>query len=805
MVDDTASDVEGDTAAAFARLKAVRHELESGDINEATTRLRLVDRVLFDILNWRRRDVEAEKYCRPGYADYVLNVDDAPRAIIEAKKEGVDFVLSTAHYNTGPIPFSLIASESPDACNAMEQASEYAHKLGCTLVGITNGKQWIMALSFVPGVAFRDRSVVVFESIDGIQKKFREFFGVVGPHGVASNHAYSLLVEKTRQPPPLKASAHVHNYPQPAQRNYLTNQLSYVLNMVWGEIESQQYTDEFLSACYVVPEASQADLDLAAELVEQRHQADVCIPDVQPARVESVAELPNVIQKPILVLGAIGHGKTTFLHYLRRVRALDGFRRYLQFNIDFLDLPHNHAEVANYIYEEVERQLLDGYAIDANADNMIRGAFHLEIERFKKSPEGVAYAESAEKYKKAELNLIQKLTRKREKHLRQLLAHLRKGQGKSISIFLDNLDRRDELLQEEAFLRASAIAREWGCLVFVCLRPDTFYKSQRIGVLDSLAPITLQVVAPDAAVVLKKRFNYAANIAKSDSSLPTAFSTLPSRLASQDLSDVALFFECCRDSFFDSTKLVRIFEAVSNGNIRKLLYYVRNFVTSRHLDTRKIIDRIPDGYRIPPHEAVRALLYRNSLYYDPKGAVFINVFDISTANYSDHFIVLMLLAALHQLAPDGADHGFQASRRLRNSMFELGFSQNAVEVAVQRVANAECVETRTSHDAHGEPIHNMRITALGRFHLGYLVSTFAYLDAVIVDTPITDDEARGKIDRSIAGLQIDDRIARARVFLSYLDQCATNLSVARVTAIWEPISKAIRTDISEIASRRNAR
>ena len=67
---------------AYSDFVARRTELAqlSPDANEATTRLRSIDTLLFEVLDWEKEEVEAEKYCRvEGYADYVCTVDDLCR------------------------------------------------------------------------------------------------------------------------------------------------------------------------------------------------------------------------------------------------------------------------------------------------------------------------------------------------------------------------------------------------------------------------------------------------------------------------------------------------------------------------------------------------------------------------------------------------------------------------------------------------------------------------------------------------------------------------------------------------------
>ena len=143
-------------------------------------------------------------------------------------------------------------------------------------------------------------------------------------------------------------------------------------------------------------------------------------------------------------------------------------------------------------------------------------ALGYDLQKYRSTSEGKLFADDEYNYKRNEVSHIVKLQQDQHTYLAKVFRHLRKGRGQSISIFFDNLDRRVDPIQEEAFLKASAMARDWGCLVFVCLRPSTFFRSKGDGVLDSLAPKTISVVSPKLSVVLKKRFRYARRLAKGE-------------------------------------------------------------------------------------------------------------------------------------------------------------------------------------------------------------------------------------------------------------------------------------------------
>jgi hypothetical protein len=74
-------------------------DIKGQDINEATTRLRVIDTIIFDFLSWDKAEVDAEKYCRTeGYAEYVFFHERKPCLVLEAKREGVHFLLPSVSY-----------------------------------------------------------------------------------------------------------------------------------------------------------------------------------------------------------------------------------------------------------------------------------------------------------------------------------------------------------------------------------------------------------------------------------------------------------------------------------------------------------------------------------------------------------------------------------------------------------------------------------------------------------------------------------------------------------------------------------
>jgi hypothetical protein len=786
-----------------------QHELETGgDLNEATTRLRVIDTILFDVLKWDKLSVETEKHSRAGYLDYIFGRSPAYSLVLEAKREGVEFVLPSHKYPADAVPFALIARECLPAADALRQAHSYANQFGARYSAITNGHQWLMSLTFVPNHAVEDRLVFVFESLEAINKRFRAFFECFTATAINANLPSMRLLDERRAPAPPKLSASIVGYPIAAERNTLINTLRPVLQLVWDEMNFDADNEVFLQHCYIAPEPSQDMLRVARELLEQRRATDdmvaLAVEHADPKKVLAMRERSEK-ERPVVVLGRIGHGKSTFLKYLRHIAAKDILKsKYIQIDIDFLDRPATVEDVPTYILDEVDRQLKDNYGIRVYDDDLVRHALRQELKEFHSSPRGKLLAERQQELREAEVEFMESFTKDRNKYLVRLMRHLRHGHNKSIAIYFDNLDRRDDSIQEQAFLRASAIAAEWSALVFVCLRPGTVQRSQARGTLDAIAQRVVVVSAPKTAPMLRKRFQYAAKFARRalppESYARAAFSDT----VQSSLPQSATFFDMCDSSIHRNAELAHQYEAVANGNIRLVMKYVRDVLTSNHLDTHKIIDilQTTGEYDLAEHETLRAMIYGPHVHYEANSSPFVNVYEIRRVDPTEHFSRLLLLDYCHRHANSVDRYGFIPLTAIHTYMGNLGFSVDHIHDVIDVLFAKKCIEGRDYDEESPELGDEVRITSLGTYHVTALARRFVYLDAMVMDTPILDEKTRGRV-KDVQALQ--DRLERAREFLRYLDHCAQSITDVEARRVWNDMSTALVNDITDAENDAAAR
>ncbi|MDF1811605.1 MAG: hypothetical protein P1V20_05310 [Verrucomicrobiales bacterium] len=687
----------------------------------------------------------------------------------------------------------------------MIQAAGYATQLGSQFIAITNGKQWIISLTFVQAQAIEDRQVFVFDSLESIERNFRLFWDCFSKNGIESNSIAESLIDSRAKPAPRKLSGEIPNYPQISDRNVYLNELSFVLNKLWDVLDTCEHSEEFLNHCYVESSYNKDITTYAREILKMRSEADE---NLRSTDVDHVVKVSDSIKsglsdKPFVILGEVGRGKTSFLDHLRLFSGKHELDKYIQIQLNFLDRPDNEGEVTEFIYEEIETLLLNEFKIDIQEDSIVRGVLHTELGRFRKSSKWKLQSGDPDLERKAESDFIEEKIRSKHKYFRDLFRHLKKGQGKSIAIFFDNLDRRNGQIQEAAFLKASSIARDWGCAVFICLRPETFFESLANGVLDSVAPKTFTVGQPDLSLVLKRRFDYAKRITMGDIENPIVKQFVNDTHVALKLPSVAEILECCRFSSRKKTSAIQMLTALSNSNIRELNDLAKRILTSGHLDTRKIISRIQESgnYTIPDFEAVKTLLYGDYKQFDPHSSVFLNLFEVFYSDRKEHFFRILALEFLSRFDKATEDDGYVSAVNFKQYMQSYHFSSDVFIRHLDKLIKGKCIKVQNLQGRSGILNEGYRIRSRGVFHLYEMTSQFQYYDAMIVDTPIIDNAVKTQL---FVGDDLKERLISTRVFIEYLKDSLTQLhdSSGR-TLISELLDKGEK-EIDEIESSQKA-
>jgi hypothetical protein len=168
-----------------AEIIAQFESLQLQDANEADTRLKVINDVLYDVLGWTHSDVHVEvRVSEDGattWADYVLKTG-MTALIIEAKKTGVAFS-EVPDARRSRLRGRFVSGETGEA---IIQARDYARKLSIPFACATNGSKWIVfPASRVDQVAFAESSAIIFPSLrSALGTDFAEFHDLLSREAV---------------------------------------------------------------------------------------------------------------------------------------------------------------------------------------------------------------------------------------------------------------------------------------------------------------------------------------------------------------------------------------------------------------------------------------------------------------------------------------------------------------------------------------------------------------------------------------------------------------------------------------------
>jgi GTPase SAR1 family protein len=783
-------------------------KIDISKFNESDTRFRFIDRILIDCLGWSPKDINTEDFQNPDYADYKLNLF-RPIAVWEAKRTGNYFELPVGFKNL-ICPIKTICKDNPNITNALKQVSKYCHERGIQIGVVTNGWQ------FIGFIANRNDSIPPLEgdafvvpSLDKFLDNYKEVWNALSKTGFEEQYLVKkLLGDKIHQLPP-KLSSTILDYPGVKNRNPFQADMEIISDLVLEDvIKEKSIEKDFLKDCYCKSGALSQYSLLSKEILSTRYHYLFDTND-KKAILEQVANKKGLSgdllelfansfsKRPILLIGDVGVGKSTFIDHLLVIDAAAIFEKCLTFKIDLGSKAIITIDIRNAIIRIIKDQLKDNYGNDIENDDFVRHCYYVDLENFKKNVRVKRlYEIDYEKALEKEIEYLTSLVDDSVTHLKRSLEFISKNQKKQIIIFIDNCDQRNDQDQETAFLIAQEFATDWPIIAFICLRPETFHRTKKIsGALSGYHTKAFTISPPRIDEVIQKRLSFAQRIANGEITL----SKLKMRTNFSKLHDLIQTF---RNSLEENPDLFRFIENVSNGNVRKAIELIKKFFGSGHVDTEKILKiyEASGDYLIPLHELLRSVIFGDNIYFRSDNTDIVNLFDVRTYDPKEHFIVPLLLGLLHDNTQNNRNQGFVSINDLYSYLQSQGFNVDQIDATLNFMYSKGLFETSQKGNKleTDSGILMIRATTLGIYHICYMTNCFTYVDAIIIDTPIFDRSYDSKI---LDNPEIKDRLDRAQYFKEYLDSEWVKAGFSVNYYNWEKQSIELLTDINRIRSR----
>lgn len=780
--------------------------------NEATTRLHLINTLLLECLGWEKEDCKAEERLGGTYSDYSLFGSMRRRIlIVEAKKEGIYFEVPAGHKRLVS-PISSIAKYNPEIKEAIEQVMGYCQQRGTPFGAVCNGYQLIgFIASRKDGVAPMEGNAVVFSSLEVMSKNFLKLWQFFSKPGIHENNLEKELLGISLTKLPAKLSASIVSYPRTIDKTEFQMDLEIIGDLVIGDIStSPELEDKFLKFCFCSSGALSQYASVSKKLLEQRYQTlfnathpkpsiKAIISKKRKLAIKDEVRSGRVIRRPILLLGDVGVGKSIFILHFRKIDAFDIMKNSITLCVDFGVTATLTSDLGSFIEDELENQLLKHYDIDIKEKKFVHAVYHGELNRFSKTIYADLRKTNPKAYIEKQIEFLEGKISNRRNHLKESLYHLTGSYGKQIVIILDNVDQREYKIQEKVFVIAQEIAHDWPVTVFLSLRPQTFHQSKAVGALSGYHTKAFTIGPPRTDLVIKKRLEFALKITRGE------IKSQYLRDSSIKLSSFERYIKILLYSFENNEELMEFIDNICWGNIRLALEFVTTFIGSGHIDSKKMLDkeiekvkRSPgEHYCIKLYKFLRAIIYGVNKYFDPKRSEIANLFDISTMDGKEHFLLPILIDFIDRNANRAGREGFVETSNIYEYMQEIGFIPSQVDFALKRAIKKKLIISERSYipEIAEEMPQLLCITPVGVYHIKKLIKRFEYIDAIIVDTPIIDKATMVEIkDVDL----LNQRLTRAIIFCDYLDKQWNAVDKETVNIDWSPISKEIRSEIKNI-------
>lgn len=759
---------------------------ESEHWNEAQNRFHFVDRFLLEVLGWRKSDISVEESDgNGGRIDYGLGVPAG--AILEAKREYVDFGNLPSGRKGHVRKLKPLLESSKGLNDSYTQCMVYCVEKGVSVGIVCNGPQLLIFPVAIQSGGVRNSDCYYFDGFDAYTENFPLIWKLLSPEGIAENRAVRDITLNRSARMPQKALEAIPDSRRTRYRDNYQEDIRALATFLLDEIEENNDVQKsFYEKCYVSVEANNRHTLLSKKIIANRYRR-ILVVDGPPTKLEAnrvrASKKPGVFDdpalakgyssKPIIVLGDVGVGKTSFFENLYFQLEQSEKDNAIFIHINLGEEGSMTSDLKSFVVDSVIKQLNDNYSININEDRFAKSVHYREMAGFEVSPYGRLKEINETEYQVRRIEFLNGIIEDRAGHLKASLSHLCHGQSKQIIMIIDNADQRDYDTQQTAFLIAQELAHADACLVFVALRPSTYFLSKKQGALSGYQNRVFVISPPPADEVIQKRLNFAIRLAEGKENIPTW------KNIGVNLDDIVHFLDTTLRAIRSNQEIKTFLGNISGGNTRSVIELVTSFFGSPNVDSEKIIrlEKNYGTYKVPLHEFSKHALLGEYAYYNPKSSLYAcNLFDVSHADAREHFLKPLLLSFLSSNSGVKNRDGYFDGTDILVEMRKLRFADDQTNHALRKLARNRLIETPQSDfreievDGATLPADFVyRVTSIGLYHVKVWLAMFSFLDAVSIDTPIFDEKIRGEVTKLAQSFRIKDRMVRARAFREYLE------------------------------------
>lgn len=749
--------------------------LQLADANEAETRKKVIDTILEKVLGWNPNDdisyeTRVSENGATEFADYLIKTASTA-IVVEAKRVGQAFALPN-NKKTGHLGGFLSEGTIGEA---IAQVRDYSRKLSIPFAVVTNGSSWVVFPAVrIDGVTFEKSYAIIFRDLQDVKDRFVEFWELLSRQRVIEGSLETKFFEQGKSASKRRLLS-------------LNRESGYRLgrNRVYEYIEqavSTALTDEAilenegaLEFCYVK----------SSERIKYDSRLKMYLADIKPPLERKVIRTRqkkvgkhldrqieiSAVKPPqfLLVLGSVGAGKTTFLKYTEKISAkeiIGGKIPWLY--VDFKKATESD-DARKFIYAELLRLLGEDETFHlGDWEKTIKYAYEKQIQVLKKGPLALLHATDKQAFNTEILQLVKKEYQEVVPYVDKVLSYC--STKSPAYVVIDNVDQLEsDDYQAKVFVEAQAIARRANVNVILCLRDATYLKHRNSPAFDAFQVDTIYIDPPQIAPVLSRRFAYARDV------LASKHAEIVSEHGVKfKVQDLGLFFEIVSSSLL-SDKSGFLLEVLSDGDIRRGLTLVREFLASAHASADKALSTyLTDGaFHFPMHEVFKGAILGQKKYYREEESIIPNIFDSKSGSQSTQLLRLSLLNCLTRHAANKTFEGL-AIESVMSDLERVGIPGYTTLEIIKAMVGFRII--RTSDGLEPKESSKILATRFGGYIIKELANQFMYLEPCIYDASIFNDEYWDRMKEIVQEInsnhgqsRMANRIALVEAFLEYME------------------------------------
>lgn len=500
-------------------------------------------------------------------------------------------------------------------------------------------------------------------------------------------------------------------------------------------------------------------------------------------------QLSDLRNKVLLLVGAVGSGKSTFVDYLQNIALPEAIRE----KTAWVRLNLNDAPLSsNEIYDWCRHQLLEKIPdtspeLDCKKKDGLKKLFRKEIEEFKEG-RGAFLEKDSPEYNAELYKLITNLQDDKDLHIAAMERYMVTGRGRLLMVVLDNCDKRNRDYQLLMFQVAKWLQNNIRCLVILPLRDITYENYKNEPPLDTaLKDLIFRINPPQFQEVLTRRLKYLfKRMRETGGELSYHAGNKEIKVSTETLEK---FLSAVMNSLFSNNQKGRnIIVGLAGSNIRKAFDIFVDFCRSGYIREEEIFRGQATGEIRPLHTGVvaRTLFRTNRRYYSGDESYVKNIFQVDFDDSNpDHLVrwrILQFLADRANIRGKSQIKGYCRVADVAEVLLSHGYDHNIILRECSYLYKHGCLVAEHLKEENLGIEDLISITSAGRVHL-QLVDDFHYLAACAEDTWLSNESAAHVISN-----RMRKPIRHSQSWISVLNSAEEFLAYMISTADQSPAS-----------------